>query len=755
MLPDAANLIYRHIMNVDVDDYLNRVDSEFAEGYSNNMHDAIQSRFELDGFNLNDNSADFDVFSNHNDSSGNSGNGGQGNVFFNSHQQQQFVVPPGLDGQWSAQTSQHGYNQPPDSNVSSFASHQGAQCDYASSNGKVEEVADSIEHENTAPEEEDEEDDALLNNEEHDSDADFKENDEENEEAEEGEDGQKKKKKRKPYSGPRTLIRWHTGQDQLALMALIYELEMDNIKVPYDRVCKHIQADCGPKGDALIQHLTKARKARIYYGLPVPPLPPHKRKTKKNGETDPDSLGDVTEKDIKVWTTLTYTKPGHENQTDDTLGTMPPQYTPLPIPGRPELPRFDPVTGAEVNMTRPPRLDTPPKTSQASKPASAPSKKRGKQTVEGYPLTEEGVAVTSTEKKGRSSKKAIKAEEEDDNTYSEKPTRKGQSTAATSKRKPALKPAVKATPSKPRGVTKSKKTPSTLNKKLSALMVNSPEANPEQADTPSKKPAASKKKAKVNATPVLEKSIVSEATPVAVNDAELSVQSYSMVSRDDPGMPTQSLENMLADLPSDRFQMGRHQASQSFDSHSTMSTVPSQSMLDTSAQFIPNGLQLQMQNNFPGNNYPSNGYGHHNMPSRNSSFAHGHDVSATVSGGKEQNMWHLGSQGQGYYPMQQYSNGYSYGGVPNYGPEPHGLGIMNPVALMPREPVELETELGNYSFASGPASNMVGQQQLYSNDNAQMQSDGNDIKLNMEQYMGSFTDVPNFEEGSNIFDDFK
>lgn len=105
--------------------------------------------------------------------------------------------------------------------------------------------------------------------------------------------------------------------------------------------------------------------------------------------------------------------------------------------------------------------------------------------------------------------------------------------------------------------------------------------------------------------------------------------------------------------------------------------------------------------------------------------------------------------------MQQYNNGHGhgYGNVHNHGP-PYGLGIMNSTALLPREPVQLENELGNYSFDSGPVSNMLPQQQLYSDDSTQMQTDGNDMKPNMEQYAG-FADVSNFGNGSNIYTDYK
>lgn len=535
-------------------------------------------------------------------------------------------------------------------------------------------------------------------------------------------------------------------------MALIYELEMRGIQVPYGRVCRHVQADCAEKGDAMIQHLTKARKARIYYGLPVPPPLPSKKKFSKDGKNTTDELGQVSEKDIKMWNTLTYTRPGRDDQSDGTPGTMPPEYTPVMIPGKPHLSHYDYT--AESTMNMPPWPETPPpKAPRAPKTASAPSKKKGKQTVKQDADKEESAPAASTEKKGRSSRKAVKAEQDGDATYSEKPTRKAQRTPAATKRKTAAKPATKATPSKPRGVTKSKKTPATLSKKMSGLSVHSTAAL-EQTATPSKKPGASKKKAKVNVAPVLEEPTASEPTPVAINNAEQSTQSYGRVSREAPGMPAQSFEHMLADLLPENFQMGRHQASQSFGSQSTMSTVPSQSMLDNSAQFMPNNVHVPMQNSYSGHSYHSNGYSHHTMPNHNLFFAHGHGASAMIPGGKEQDIQHLGLQGQGGYPMQQYNNNYGYNcsNVHNYGPGPHGLGIMHDGTLLPREPIQLDPELSNYSFDSG-ANNMTAQQQLFSNDDFQMQTNNNDIKPDMDQHMGDFTDMSGFEDGSNIFND--
>lgn len=198
-------------MKVDVDDFLDQTDHDYARGHSQNMHDAVQNTFESDSFNMHgshDNNLGCDVFSSHNS------HGGQGSLsFLNSQEQQQFYAPSRLNGHWSSQNSQqyHEQYQPVvPSSFDSHSSHHIAQHDQESSAGGIKDVADSIEYENTATEEEEEEDEVLLKNEEPDSDDDFEEDDDENEGDEEAEDGQKKRNKRKPYSGPRSLIRWHS-----------------------------------------------------------------------------------------------------------------------------------------------------------------------------------------------------------------------------------------------------------------------------------------------------------------------------------------------------------------------------------------------------------------------------------------------------------------------------------------------------------------------------------------------------------------
>lgn len=191
-------------MTIDVDDFLDQAEHDFAREQSQNMRDAVQNTFDLDGFNPLDSYDDnlsYDVFSSNN------GRGGQGSLaFLNSQQQQPFFASSDLDGRWSSQNSQQcreKYQPTIPSSSDSQSSHHIAEHDQDSSDGRVKDIADSIEHENTAPEEE-EEDEALLKNEERGSDNEFEEDIDENE------DGQKKRNKRKPYSGPRSLIRWHS-----------------------------------------------------------------------------------------------------------------------------------------------------------------------------------------------------------------------------------------------------------------------------------------------------------------------------------------------------------------------------------------------------------------------------------------------------------------------------------------------------------------------------------------------------------------
>lgn len=207
----TADIIYRDNMKVDVDDFLDQTDHDFARGHSQNMHDTVQNTFEPDSFNMHDNydnNLGCDVFSSNNS------HGGQGSLsFVNSREQQQFYAPPVLDDHWSSQNSQQYHEQyqaVAPSGFDTHSSHHLAQHGQDSSAGRMKDVADSIEYENTAPEDEEEEDEVLLKNEERDSDDEFEEDDDENEGDEEAEDGQKKRNKRKPYSGPRSLIRWHS-----------------------------------------------------------------------------------------------------------------------------------------------------------------------------------------------------------------------------------------------------------------------------------------------------------------------------------------------------------------------------------------------------------------------------------------------------------------------------------------------------------------------------------------------------------------
>ncbi|CAD0087340.1 unnamed protein product [Aureobasidium vineae] len=464
-----------------------------------------------------------------------------------------------------------------------------------------------------------------------------------------------------------------------------------------------------------------------------------------------------SEKELKIWNTITYTKPGCEDKLEDTDGTVEPQYTPLAIKGRPELPYYDTTTNSVVSMTEHilrMNPNTPAKAPRAPKPTAVSSKKKGKPTkatLKREAEDEGSLLAVSTEKKPRSAKKVVKAEEGDDAAYNNKAPRKTQNTPATSKRKAPTKPASKATPAKPKGVTKSKKTPSTMVKKMSTMMVDSPgAADLEAAATPSKKVPAPKRKAKATNVPEAEEPAAMEAAPVAVNEVEKSAaQSYGRVNTDGPTMPVQSFESMRTGLPADRFQMRGYQPSQSFDSQSTVSTAPSQSLPTMQTQCMPNGYHNSMQNGFPGNNY-----GQQVMQGYALSFAHGHNLSK-MSPEKLANMneeqmrqYIFGlhrQQASAAIPIQQQQQQYTNPNINGHNSGPHGLGIMNAPALMPREPFHPDTEMGDYSFSSGPASTMPSQQQFFSVGDADMQVMANDTKPNMQQYVGDFADLPDFD----------
>jgi hypothetical protein len=567
--------------------------------------------------------------------------------------------------------------------------------------------------------------------------------------------------------------------DQLTLLALIYILERENIPVPYEELNLMVNGganwsdDCGgPVG----QHLTKVRKARIFFGMPVPPA-----KKNKRGAVDTPKI--PSEKEIKTYHSLTYTRPGRENKMTGTPGTMEAIYVPVPIPGRPDLPiydlAYDPPMGPLPAGFVYPDYTPYAHASKAKKTAPTSDKNQVKSLKSSAKEGEEEDApVPSTEKKGRSTKKAVKAEKDDyAESSSVKPTRKGKSTPALSKRKAAAKADSTATPSKPKGLPKSrskktlaslKKTPGTMVK-----MAESLEGKLDLAATPSKKGKAVQK-AESDAAPEM---LPAESGPVVINEEEQPPQSFGRVNMDAVSMPAQSLRNMRAGLPPNKFRMGNHQPNQSFDSQSTMSAGSSQSMLNTPIQFMPNGFN-QSQNNFAGN-----GYGQQMMAAQGSSFAHNHDMQrlqeleamnpqevmeklmrleklqAAAGGMQQYNNSHSQGNVQVYGNAQARGNFQAYGNAQargnvqtrghGHGNGPHGLGIVNASAMMPSAHNIFDTDMGDYGYASGPASNLPVQQNLFTNDYGLMQNDGNDTKPNMELHSGDF-DIPEFD-ASDLF----
>jgi hypothetical protein len=541
--------------------------------------------------------------------------------------------------------------------------------------------------------------------------------------------------------------------DQLALLTLIHILDREKVPIPYKELNLHINGGANwddKEGGPVGQHLSKVRKARIYFGMPVPPP----KKSARNSNMDTPKV--PSEKEIKTYHSLTYTRPGREDKMDGVPGTMEARYTPIPIPDRPDLPihevTLDPPMGPlPENFRYSDYRKLLEDSVKASNTAPASDKKQSKPVKSSVRKDEneeqDSPVAVSTEKKRRPAKKIVKAEEDDDVQYSAKPARKGQSTSVASKRKTAAERASESTPSKPKGVVKSqktpatlKKTPATVTKKIAAMAVDSADGKLDLTATPSKKTTRGKAKPKANVASEAEQMFTTEESPVATTEAEPPSQSYGRVNMTAVSMPAQSFGNMHAGLPSNKFQMGKHQANHSFDSQSSVSTVPSQSMLDTPVQFLTNGFTHGQ------NNYSGNGYGHQMMPAHGPSFAHGHGMQGIQNMDKQepiQRYLRLEQQQAAARPMQQFNNSYNHANFQAHGYGPHGLGIANAPAMMPQ--AQFDTEMGNYTFASGPASNLPSQQQIFSNEFAQMQNDGNDIKPNMEQFSGGFSDLPDFD----------
>ncbi|KEQ70998.1 hypothetical protein M436DRAFT_65810 [Aureobasidium namibiae CBS 147.97] len=777
---------------MDIGDYLKQEEPVPTQGYSHEMDmgDFKQDIFKTDGFGVfgsYGNNLNLDPFRDNN------GHGGHGSLSFYGNMTHQLPVAPsgfdghslshsfehadehhgatlsGLNGHFSSQNFQQNFEVHQPSNISNHNDHSSGQGveQYEDSSvmpNEINEIVDSVEHGQDSVEQEDEEDKVPLKDEEYDSDDEFKDEDEEDEAAEDdGEDdnGQKKRKlkdKRKPYKQPRILTRWDPSKDQLTLLSLIYILERENIKVPYEEL--NLLVNGGAKwddaeGGSVFQHLNKLRRARIFFGLPVPPP----RKGKRGTMDDPKI---PSEKEIKTYRSLTFIRPDHEDKMTGTPGTMKAQYAPIPIPGRPDLPIYEPTQDPPM-WPLPDGFAFEKYGKEIVTPGAKAAPASDKRQVKSVKISvkkeeeEEFVPVVSTEKKGRSTKKAAKAQEDDVVHPSEKSARKGKNTPAASKRKAAAKIDSTSTPAKPKGVPKSKKaaatqkkTPATLNKIADCLN--------EKLDldaTPSKQ-ARGDKKAMVAAVPEFKEMLTTEPSSVAINEAEQSGQSYGRVDTNPTGMPAQSFISMHAGLPPNRFRMGGHQTNQSFDLLSSMSTASSHAMHNAPTQFMPNGV------NYSHNNSTGNGFGHQMMSVNVPSFAHGHGWDNMNRQEMVGNFEPSAQQLAVPQSMQHYNNSHSYGNFQAPGNVhahgnvqardhgSHGLHITESSAMMPRDLAQLDMGIGDYTFASGPASDLASQQQIFAAPYAsQMQNDDNDNKLDMEQYPGEFniSDL----DASNIF----
>ena len=398
----------------------------------------------------------------------------------------------------------------------------------------------------------------------------------------------------------------------------------------------------------------------------------------------------------------------------------------------------------------------------------------------------ESAPGASTEKKGRS-RVIVKADDEDDAQVTKKPARKGKNTPAVSKRKAAAQQDSKATPAKPRGVPKSRKTPATLKKTPATLhkITDSLDGQLDLGATPSKKTTAVKKtkavkKKQADVPPEAKEMATAESSPVAMNQAEQPAQSYGRVDMNAVTMPPQSFDNMHAGLPSNKFRMAGHQPSQSFDSQSSMSTAPNQSLVNAPIQFMPDDFN-RSQNDFAGSDYT-----HRTMTAHGPAFAHGHGMQNLQDMQTMQNMQKKQAMQELQYlsreellemaartqqqqapanrmQQQQYNTGYNHANIQTHGHGhgPHGLDIANTSFVMPSEYAPFDSDIGEYGFVSGPARNMPAQQQLFTNNlpaqqqlptngYAHVQNDGNDQKLDTSVFSGEIdmTDM----EMRNFFD---
>ena len=446
------------------------------------------------------------------------------------------------------------------------------------------------------------------------------------------------------------------GTDQLLLLALEYECKRRNIDLPWGAASLHLNAYAKPDGSK--QHLVKVRKARIYYGLPVPP--PFPKDDKENPQ--------YSDKEILNFATLVYVKPGTEEDANGTPGTMPPIYTPRPIAVGPHLPYYG-------------RPGWPLSVDVADEMMTLLAI-RGSQWSTTTPLTVEPPPGAQSIKKKARSAKAIKVEQEDedDDDFTLKSVRKVSSTPTASQKKKAQlltkASASKGSPNKPSGVAKSKRYTPLKKMQSKASLEDTPVraltngmaatgVNSSPVKTPSRKSAAaSKKKAKVTKTapptPSNEEEML--AMPL-LTPAKESEQPHKYGRRDEDVHvePSETSGDTLLNAPPG-FDMGRNldlqnsgprsdalgfhdqsvhsQGNRSFGYQSAMPGMPNQSM--------------QRQSNF-GNNMPR----------------------PTLPGNHHQSMQHQGGQVFDPQPMMVNGSGLSMPAQSNYAYNTHGQQMLH------------------------------------------------------------------------------
>ncbi|KAI5243344.1 hypothetical protein E4T42_07335 [Aureobasidium subglaciale] len=518
---------------------------------------------------------------------------------------------------------------------------------------------------------------------------------EEDSEDEEGDENDDEKKKRRKYREERILTRWNTGVDQLFLLALIYELELRGVDIPWAAAALHVNP--ASSAQSVEQHLTKVRRARIYYGMAVPPPKTHVA----------EELAQVTQKIAKVYNTITFTKPGHEEKViEGTPGSIPITYTPRSYPNRPDLPHYGdskhPLVGP-VNKDRKSRF---------AKGKSVVKKEDDNDYVENTPV----------DKKSNSSKKVSKSEKKDSSAFKKPPARKP--------------PATPSKASKPQGVIKSKKTPSSISKPLASLALNSPLAVNASKKAPKIKPAkkavdgtktgSSKKgtdskktetKTKTDKISGNDGSTERMSTPVLLNGVAETGQTYGRVSKGAPAAASAQLENFFEDIPEDRFTLGRADATKSYESDSTVISEPS---TRTTQQLVQpyhqtyNGNDSQLAHPVAGTDFA------HGQQSVLSSAGPGipHNRQTVVQHGAPGYVPGLGmecpSQAQWNFMMRMFSqNNQPVGNAYFNGQQ--GMGLNTP-AHTPRDDMLLDTGFDTYHTAGALANGsnpMMQQPQQY------------------------------------------